>query len=273
MIKLAAMDLDGTLLDSKGQVSKKNKQAILDAQANGVKIVFLTGRSLVGIDRILKEFNFVGTDNYIITSRGAHCYYMKDQSLVFASEIPSDKAMRVIEFAKKMELTAYAYTADERFLATRKDDYVVREEKTLAEHECKRLDLASEKEKGTCFTKIVVAGEEYKVESISEKIKAQKVDELKDLVALNLESEHREILAKGTDKANMLLKVIEKLGINKDEVLVIGDNEDDICLFDMYPNSAVAKNGRNFVKDHAAKVVHDNDHDAVAAAFKAYKVK
>ena len=56
------------------------------------------------------------------------------------------------------------------YIYKRKDDYVEREEKTLAEHECKRLDLASEKEKGTCFTKIVVAGEEYKVESISEKI-------------------------------------------------------------------------------------------------------
>src|ERR1700683_3677949 len=43
-IKLIAMDIDGTLLDSQGQVPEKNAQAVAEAAARGVEIVLVTGR-------------------------------------------------------------------------------------------------------------------------------------------------------------------------------------------------------------------------------------
>lgn len=48
MIKLVAIDLDGTLLDGKKQVSQKNKEVLAQAKAQGVKIVLCTGRPLRG---------------------------------------------------------------------------------------------------------------------------------------------------------------------------------------------------------------------------------
>ena len=45
MIHLIAIDMDGTILSPNHTISPKNKQAIEDAQANGIEIVIATGRS------------------------------------------------------------------------------------------------------------------------------------------------------------------------------------------------------------------------------------
>jgi len=68
VIKLLALDLDGTLLNSQGKISPKNKQAIRDAEDSGVLVTFATGRRFRDARPVALE---VGFNAPIVTHNGA----------------------------------------------------------------------------------------------------------------------------------------------------------------------------------------------------------
>ena len=63
MYKLIAIDLDGTLLNSYGLISEKNREAIKKAQENGVKIVLASGRTTNSVKSLAEE---LGGNEYMI---------------------------------------------------------------------------------------------------------------------------------------------------------------------------------------------------------------
>lgn len=56
-IKLVAIDIDGTLLNSQHQITAEVHSAIQEAKKAGVKIVIATGRPISGVQAILEELN------------------------------------------------------------------------------------------------------------------------------------------------------------------------------------------------------------------------
>ena len=78
MIRLIAMDLDGTLLDDEKKISAVNRQAIDEARKKGVRIVLCSGRSKKSMDRYVKELDLNYSGEYWIASNGA-CIYEGDR--------------------------------------------------------------------------------------------------------------------------------------------------------------------------------------------------
>ena len=70
MIKLIAIDLDGTLLTKDRMISDENKQAIKEAKEQGIKVVLCTGRPLLGMVAYLEELNLRESGDYGITYNG-----------------------------------------------------------------------------------------------------------------------------------------------------------------------------------------------------------
>ncbi|MEM5199922.1 HAD hydrolase family protein, partial [Enterococcus faecium] len=70
MIKLVAIDLDGTLLNSQKEISLRNKQALMDAKQAGVKVVICPLRSLAAIGPYLEELGLQDDCDYSITFNG-----------------------------------------------------------------------------------------------------------------------------------------------------------------------------------------------------------
>lgn len=70
MIKLIAIDLDGTLLNNQRKISVENKEMIKEAKNRGVKVVLCTGRPLLGMIDYLDELNLREEGDYAITYNG-----------------------------------------------------------------------------------------------------------------------------------------------------------------------------------------------------------
>lgn len=70
-IRLIAIDVDDTLLNSKGEILPSTISAIKEAVSQGIKIVLCTGRPLVGISHFLQQLGLFGDDQYVITYNGA----------------------------------------------------------------------------------------------------------------------------------------------------------------------------------------------------------
>ena len=70
MIKLIALDLDGTLLNSKKKISAQNIEAIQAARQKGVEVVLTTGRPLAAIQPFLETLEMLDFDDFSITFNG-----------------------------------------------------------------------------------------------------------------------------------------------------------------------------------------------------------
>ncbi len=70
MYKLIAIDLDGTLLNSYGEISDKNKKAIKMAKQKGIEIVLTSGRMSTSVKDIANE---IDANNYMIARKWCNC--------------------------------------------------------------------------------------------------------------------------------------------------------------------------------------------------------
>ena len=80
MYKLVAIDLDGTLLNSFGEVTENTKKALLDAKNQGVEIVLASGRPISSTKSLAIE---LGVDNYKISGNGAVVYEIKNEQAIY----------------------------------------------------------------------------------------------------------------------------------------------------------------------------------------------
>lgn len=69
MYKLIAIDLDGTLLDSYGQISQKNKLAIQQVTKKGIEVVLTSGRGAASVANLANE---IGANHYMICGNRSH---------------------------------------------------------------------------------------------------------------------------------------------------------------------------------------------------------
>ena len=99
-IEAVFFDIDGTLMSFKThEVSASTEEAILQLQANGVKTILSTGRSINSIDHV-KYLNF---DGYI-TFNGGYCV-AKEGEILFKKALDSNDIEAVLQYAKKNSLS------------------------------------------------------------------------------------------------------------------------------------------------------------------------
>lgn len=106
-IRLLALDLDGTLLDSSGGISAGNKAALGAARALGVGVVLVTGRAAADLDAgLLAQLNL---ELPAICSHGAETIDPRSRAVVGHVPLPADRARDVLEYAEREGLSAAAY--------------------------------------------------------------------------------------------------------------------------------------------------------------------
>ena len=71
MIKLIAIDVDDTLLNSQNKITIQTKEVLQKALQMGIKIVLCSGRPLAGVSPYLNELGISGDEQYVITYNGA----------------------------------------------------------------------------------------------------------------------------------------------------------------------------------------------------------
>ena len=107
MIKLIAIDLDGTFFHARGKVSPVNVRALEKARAKGIKVVIATGRVYVTSDPIIAPF--AQAVDCISTCNGAACYYPGNPEAFGREGIPTEDAASLIEFLERREVFYRCY--------------------------------------------------------------------------------------------------------------------------------------------------------------------
>ena len=115
MIKLIALDMDGTLLNSQKEIPKAHIQAIHQAVEHGVKLVLCTGRPLVGVKPYYEQLGLSGDNEYVIINNGCSTHQTKDWKLVAWKELSVEDILYLDKISKQtpVQLTLFD---EERYL-------------------------------------------------------------------------------------------------------------------------------------------------------------
>ena len=101
MYKIITIDLDGTLLNSRGEISSENRNAIKKAKEQGIEVVLASGRVSDSVLNIAKD---IGADKYFICGNGSMIYDMQKDKVIYENFINKSKIVFIIIFTHKSQL-------------------------------------------------------------------------------------------------------------------------------------------------------------------------
>ena len=268
-IRLIAVDIDGTLLNSSFQVSDANLQALLDAHERGVEIALVTGRRHHFALPVADSLGFSVT---LISSNGA-VTRSSDGSLFHRDLLPA-------EIAREMVCHMAAFRANTVLSFDREGKGALVVETT----ELLNVALRRWMEKNSEYLDVVRPLEDAVTESpvqatfcgdIARMREAQQV--LRDsslwerITVLRTQYEDRDlcivdVLNHGCSKGHALRRWAEHRGIERRQVMAIGDNYNDIEMLEFAGVPVIMANACDELKQNGWMITLGNNQDGVARA-------
>ena len=269
MVKLIAIDMDGTLLNEKKHIDKPQKEAIHDTIEAGIKIVLCTGRPLYGILPFYEELGLheLDLEGYVILNNGCSIHKTKDWELIDWAELTPDDIDYLYKFSQDYNINFTLVDEAHYFNIGRKPtDELIMDAKFVFS-DITEISLEEAKSGKYKIIKAMFLGNPEEMANFQKKYE----DTIKDRYSGVLSQPYvYEILPKGNNKGTGLKKLAEKLGIKQEEVMAIGDGNNDIEMFE-YANYSVAMKNASELAAKAAKYRTDsNMNDGVAKAIRKY---
>lgn len=262
--KMIAVDMDGTLLKDNKEVSDNNKEAIRKACDAGVKVVVCTGRIFTSAKAYAK---IVGSMAPIIASNGAYIREKDKDEVVYEKKMEKEALLKIIKITKEAGVYPHIYTTNtvytEKLIFSSKN-YATWNE-ALAEKDRVIIeiveDLSEVVESGRYdFIKAVVMSDD--LEKLNELRK--KIGEEVQIAIMSSVPNNLEFTAYGTSKGNGVEILAKYYGISRDEVICIGDNENDISMIEYAGLGVAMENSSDEIKAIADYVTDSNEDDGVA---------
>ena len=288
MYKLVAVDLDGTLLNQYGDVTENTKRVIKNVMRKGTQVVLASGRSIDSIQNISNE---IGASRYIVAGNGAVLYDIEEQKNLYENYIPIEKAKKIIDICEENSIFYNIYT--NKKIVTKNLRYNVlyyyKENLKKADRKKTNIDIVDSIQdyvknmRDENIMKIFICDETASVfNSIMKKFEEVPNVEILDVSHMSrkvikngtlefpIEYYYTEISMKNVDKWNAIEFLINKMGINKDEVIAIGDNMNDKKMIEEAGLGITMEGSTPAVADIANYVTADNNNEGVAKALEKF---
>ncbi|WP_124068359.1 Cof-type HAD-IIB family hydrolase [Clostridium sp. E02] len=265
-IKLIALDLDGTLLNSKKEITEGNLRALKRCIEQGIMIVPCTGRTSAGIP---KEVRSIPEIRYAITTNGAVVEDMEENRMIDTRLLSWELALELLRFVDSYPVMY--------------DPYIERRGIT----EAKFFNHLADYGLSPVLQNLVVNTRDLHPNIIDYVEKQQKPVEKINLFFgdMQLRQKLRTILEKRSDilvtssipnnleindpeatKGDALLRLASHMGIEADQTMSVGDGENDLSMILKAGVGVAMKNGIEEIKEIANYVTGTNEEDGVASA-------
>lgn len=261
-----ALDLDGTLLNSKKEISKRNKETIMKAAKAGAKIILASGRPVPGIMKIAHALRLEEIGGYILAYNGGMIIDCKTKEVIRRETISPDYYHTIVHAAHKHGVTALTYDSQGIITDDENQEYVKLEAKinNIPITQVFHLNEVAALEPPVKF---LIVGEHNALK----KAQADLNEKLKGEVEVFFsEPFFLEVTPRGIEKASSLDLLLNEIGIDKKHLMACGDGFNDIPMM-RYAGLAVAmENAQDETKEWADFVAPSNDNDGVAVAIEKY---
>ena len=270
MIKLIAVDMDGTLLNSEGRISRRNAYAVQCLQALGTEFLVCTGRSYEDALLPLKER---GIRASVICMNGS-CIYDWNGRLADKTVFQTEQVKQILRAGKEFGAVfdfmtsrgSFSISTEEEFRDAYERDILLPMAAYSYEAVRDRFHLVREEELfslGLEFFKIsVLHASSQTLNDLKERLK-----EIENLAVASSFYTNLELTHKDAQKGKALSAYASVRGIRLDEIMAIGDSENDTSMLSMGLKYTIAMgNAMESVKKTAKCLTRTNDEDGVAYA-------
>ncbi len=261
---LLCTDLDETLLQTDKSVSEENKKAIKYFKENGGTFTFITGRTHIGVKPTLEA---VKPNAPIGCLNGSSIYdHVKDKNLM---EMELDKSS-----AEVIDLVLHKFPSMGIEVVTHEHNYFCKRNFRTDEHQ--RLEFLPNFE-GDYHTvpgkwaKILLMDEKSVIDELIPFIETLEPAKKFDFVRST--AYYYEILPPNANKGNLLLKIAEYMGIDKEKTIAVGDNENDISMIKAAKVGYAVANAAEKAIDAADIITVSNMEHAIAQVIEDIKNK
>lgn len=261
-IKMIAVDLDGTLLNSKHKLSERNKKAIKKAMEKGVQVVIATGKTRFSAESLIEELGLTAPGVY---SQGL-VIYNGDGTVKTSTVMDKTILRRIITFAEDRGFGVLAYS-ENRILARRADE-VAEKIAEYGEPMAESVGSLQNILDSTKINKVILYGQESKIPALRWQLSKQ-LDGQVHLTRAQVKG-ILEVLPSNTSKGKGVMRVMKDLNIPPENTLAIGDGENDVEMLKAVGTSVAMGNAVQALKDVAGQVVGSNDEDGVAQAIEMF---
>lgn len=263
-IKLFATDLDGTLLNEAKQVTEKTKQAFKEMAQAGVIPTIATGRMYDASCRYAEQLEM---DVPIITYNGALIKSVSGK-VYYEGFLEPALVTEIYEYCHKHNYYFQSYQDDKLYFEVYNQKSVDYENSIGVKGICLGKDV---EKLTTGIPKILIITDSN--DESDEVAKLFNEDFAGRAHAAKSQATYVEIMAPNVNKASGLRRLAEKLGFSMNEVMAIGDANNDVPMLKEAGFSAVMGSAKDDVKACGDVVVADCEHDGVAEAIYKYVLK
>ena len=272
-IRIIALDLDGTLLDSQKRLSAANRAALEEAAERGVQIVPTTGRFFGMMPPAVRDLPFV---RYAITINGAQVYDRETDTAIVRDEIPLEMAiglMRLLDgydviydcyrsnwgwMTSALQAKAEEYATDAHYLK------MIREFRRpvgdLKEH------LAATAADGDVQKVMTFARNAPGGEDVTKEIAAEVARRFPAIKVTASTWNNLEFNIASAHKGNALKRFAEHLGLTLENCMAIGDGMNDLTMIEAAGVGVAMANAHPRVRAAADRITRSNDENGVAQA-------
>lgn len=275
--KMICIDMDGTLLGKGREISEENKRIIKEAYDEGAKIVVTTGRIY---NNAAYFSNILGVESPVIAANGAIIREKHDDHIIYQNTILKEECKELVKLLYKNKIHFHFYTIDSiycssnfvelgtKLFMTKQIGY---ESLKINYYIAKNIDEWEEifNNNSDKITKCIA----FSLNKDKIKNFKKELDSIDEVVYFGAGAHSIEINHRGVSKGNAVKELAKYYGFNKDEIMCIGDNENDLSMIQYAGLGIAMGNAIEAVKKAADYITDTNKRHGVAKAIKKFVLK
>lgn len=256
--EMLVLDLDGTLTNSEKKITPPTKQALIEIQQHGKKVVLASGRPTPGVMPLAQELKLQDYGSFILSYNGGRIINCSTGQIIYNKMLPASVIPTVFDIVKEFDADILTYSEDAIISGIKPNQYTELES-DINKLPVKRVDNFAEYVDFP-VNKLLITGDP----AITQKLE----EILKDKFHTFLNIYHSspvflEVMPQNIDKANSLQKLLNSVGLTADQMICCGDGCNDLTMIEYAGLGVAMANAQDIVKESADFITKSNDEDGV----------
>ena len=257
--KMIVLDLDGTLTNSRKEITPRTKQALMQAQAGGLHVVLASGRPTYGIMPLAEELELKRHGGFILAFNGGKIIDCTDNKVLFEQKLDERFVPLLYHAAKEAGMAILTYQG-EGIAATDKANRYVQEEAFINKMPVVQYDDFLN-QLVYPVDKCLIVGDPAPLHELELRLGK----ELEGKMEVYRSADYFiECVPLGIDKARSLSRLMAILGIRKEEVIACGDGHNDLSMIRFAGLGVAMANAAKEIQAEADFVTLSNEEDGIA---------
>ena len=256
--KLIAVDMDGTLVNDKSELSERNKEAILKVVDAGVLFVTATGRPFSNVHVVNDLFD---KDMPFIVFNGAAACLGKSEKILFERYLDFDLAKEAFDIGQKLDVPQIIWTGPRLWTNKECEDTLRYQSFSTNLDMTVVTDLATIKGEVKGVSKVLWIEDPVNVKRLSGEMCAHFGDRLTCVSSM---PHFLEFISNDAGKGTALAEIGKLYGIDSSEMIAVGDGYNDVGMLKYAGFSVAVDNAPDDVKAVCDYVTLSNNDDGVA---------